>query len=58
VGRIVGETLLGLLRADPLSYLHAAPNWTPELPVRSGQARDFDMVDLLAFAVPEQARRF
>lgn len=33
-GRIVGETLLGLLRADPQSYLNLEPTWTPTLPTR------------------------
>lgn len=57
-GRIVGETLLGLLRADPQSYLQRQPTWVPTLPTRSGDPRGFDMVDLLAYAVPEQAVRF
>lgn len=57
-GRIVGETLLGLLRADPQSYLSLAPTWVPELPSRTGDAREFDMVDLLCYAVPDQAVRF
>ena len=30
-GRIVAETLIGLLRADPSSYLSAAPRFTPFL---------------------------
>jgi hypothetical protein len=30
-GRIVTETLIGLLRADPTSYLSANPRWTPFL---------------------------
>lgn len=57
-GRIVGETLLGLLRADPQSYLQLEPTWVPELPTRSGDPRQFDMVDLLTYAVPEQSTRF
>lgn len=57
-GRIVGETLLGLLRADPQSYLRIDPTWTPELPTRSGSPRDFDMADLLTYAVPDQVTRF
>lgn len=57
-GRIVGETLLGLLRADPQSYLVLDPTWVPTLPSRAGQARAFDMTDLLAHAVPDQAQRF
>lgn len=57
-GRIVGETLLGLLRADPQSYLQRQPAWVPTLPTRSGDPRSFDMVDLLTYAVPDQAVRF
>lgn len=58
-GRIVGETLLGLLRADPQSYLAVDPTWTPVLPTRTaGDPRAFDMADLLAYAVPDQATRF
>jgi hypothetical protein len=30
-GRIVTETLIGLLRADPTSYLSVNPRWTPFL---------------------------
>jgi hypothetical protein len=30
-GRIVTETLIGLLRADSTSYLNANPGWTPFL---------------------------
>ncbi len=57
-GRIVAETLLGLLRGDPASYYSSQPTWTPTLPSRSGNPRDFDMVDLLSFAAPNQAQRF
>ena len=28
-GRIVAETLIGLIYADPFSYLAQDPNWTP-----------------------------
>jgi hypothetical protein len=42
-GRIVAETLLGLLWADGHSYLRQAPNWAPP-DIRS-------MGDLLAFAL-------
>jgi hypothetical protein len=31
-GRIVAEVLIGLLRADPASYLGAQPDWEPDLP--------------------------
>ena len=37
-GRIVAETLLGLLRSDPSSYLSQAPRWQPTLP--GGHQRD------------------
>ncbi|MCU1678456.1 MAG: myeloperoxidase thyroid peroxidase cyclooxygenase catalytic subunit [Frankiales bacterium] len=57
-GRIVGETLLGLLRADQQSYLTVDPTWLPTLPVRGTDPASFDMVDLLRFAVPDQAVRF
>jgi hypothetical protein len=45
-GRIVAEVLLGLLRADPASYLAADPNWRPTLP-HTGPV--FGLADLLAF---------
>jgi len=57
-GRIVGETLLGLLRADQQSYLTLDPTWTPTLPRRGADPLGFDMADLLLFAAPDQATRF
>ncbi len=45
---IVAEVLIGLLAADPSSYLRAAPGWTPELP--SSEPGRFTIVDLLRFA--------
>ena len=45
---LVAEVLVGLLAADPSSYLRAAPDWTPELPGR--EPGQFTMVDLLRFA--------
>jgi hypothetical protein len=57
-GRIVAETLLGLLRADPQSYLNLEPTWTPTLPARNGDPREFDAVDLLQYAAPDQGTRF
>jgi hypothetical protein len=42
-GRIVAETLLGLLWADGSSYLRQAPNWKPDT-IRS-------MGDLIHFAL-------
>ncbi len=45
---IVAEVLVGLLAADPSSYLRVAPAWKPELP--AAEPGDFTMVDLLRFA--------
>ncbi|WP_428269560.1 peroxidase family protein [Haliangium sp.] len=47
-GRIVAETLLGLLRCDPESYLRVAPAWSPTLPARYKDY--FGMSDLVAIA--------
>ena len=45
-GRIVGEVLLGLLKADALSYFNLEPHWRPEPAIApTGQ-----FVDLLKFA--------
>ncbi len=49
-GRIVGEVLIGLLQTDPACYLNAQPGWIPVLPTRTGNPRDFRMVDFLTFA--------
>jgi hypothetical protein len=43
-GRIVAEVLLGIIRADPDSYLRVAPGWTPTLPSRG---RRFSLADIL-----------
>ena len=48
-GRIVAEVLLGLLEADPSSYLRQRPDWTPELPRKD--ARTFSMADLVEFTL-------
>jgi hypothetical protein len=50
-GRIVAEVFIGLLRADPSSYLNVQPTWQP----RAGEfgARkdgEFTIMDLLRFA--------
>src|SRR5262249_53850808 len=54
-GRIVAEVILGLLRADPNSYLSYDVNWHPSLPSR--QPGDFRMVDFLTFAGVDPASR-
>ncbi|GAA0449096.1 myeloperoxidase [Paractinoplanes deccanensis] len=43
-GRIVAEVLIGLLRADPASYLSLEPDWQPVLPAREGS---FTLTDLI-----------
>jgi hypothetical protein len=45
--RIVAETLIGLLDADPGSYRTMYPQWRPTLP---GQDGTFGIVDLLRIA--------
>lgn len=48
---IVADVILGLLMADPRSYLAADPKWKPVLRNRFGQTSgDFDLADLLQFA--------
>lgn len=47
--RIVAEVFLGLLRADPSSYLSLEPTWTPTLPGASGMDGTFGLPDLVAF---------
>jgi hypothetical protein len=49
-GRIVAETLIGLLRADPTSYLSAHPEWRPTLPAAGP---GFSLADLLLLGAPE-----
>jgi len=46
-GGIVSEVLLGLLEADPSSYLRRHPAWTPELCDDGGG--DFTMLDLVRY---------
>ncbi|HEY0733476.1 MAG TPA: heme peroxidase family protein [Herpetosiphonaceae bacterium] len=46
-GRIVAEVIIGLLQADPRSYLAQNPQWRPVLGQRSGE---FGIADLLRFA--------
>ena len=45
-GRIVAEVLIGLLEADPHSYLRQAPTWQPHLGPERGR---FEMPDLVRF---------
>lgn len=47
-GYIVGEVLIGLLEADPCSYLSTDAHWNPTLP--SSQSGSFTMADLLRFS--------
>jgi hypothetical protein len=47
-GRIMAETLVGLLQRDPNSYLYLDPAWKPSLP--AANAGDFTFADLLKFA--------
>lgn len=53
-GTIVAEVLLGLLAGDPLSWINNNPIWKPTIPDADGDGK-ITMVDLLKFAVPEQA---
>lgn len=56
-GRIVGEVFIGLLQADPNSYVNAQPHWQPTLPTRTGNPEDFRMTDFLTFAGVDPASR-
>jgi hypothetical protein len=58
-GRIVAELLVGLLEADPHSYLRQWPAWTPTLRRADPAAStdDFTMIDLVAFAQDESEPR-
>jgi Animal haem peroxidase len=53
-GRLVGEVLVGLLQADPNSYLVAKPKWEPTFGSSRGS---FRMVDFLRFAGVDPASR-
>jgi hypothetical protein len=44
-GRIVGEVLIGLMQADPGSFLVLKPKWTPTL---TSAGSSFRMKDFLA----------
>ena len=43
----MAEVLVGLLEADPQSYLRQWPTWKPELP--RARVGDFTMADLVCF---------
>jgi len=47
-GRIVAEVLIGLLRADPASYLSLEPDWQPTLPAAGS---GFGLADLLTLGI-------
>jgi Animal haem peroxidase len=49
-GRLVAEVFIGLLQTDPACYLNVRPDWVPTLSTRSGNPRDFHMIDFLTFA--------
>lgn len=52
--RIVAETLVGLIEADPGSFLSIQPEWTPTLPATNVGHDDFSIADLLEFAFGER----
>lgn len=47
--RIVAEVLLGMLEADPESYISVDPGWRPTLPDADGDG-NFSMADIVAFS--------
>ncbi|MGH8611185.1 MAG: peroxidase family protein [Gammaproteobacteria bacterium] len=56
-GRIVGEVFIGLLQTDPKSYVNVQPQWVPTLPTKTGNPKDFRMIDFLTFAGVDPASR-
>jgi hypothetical protein len=48
-GRIMAETLVGLLQRDPNSYLYLDPSWKPGPPIAPTTGK-FTFVDLLQYA--------
>jgi hypothetical protein len=48
-GRIMAETLVGLLQRDPNSYLYLNAAWKPAPPI-APKTGEFGFVDLLKFA--------
>jgi hypothetical protein len=53
-GRIVAEVMLGLLRADPNSYLNAHPGWLPSL---GASGNGYQIADFFRFAGVDPASR-
>jgi len=50
-GRIVAQVMLGLLRADPTSYLTTRPSWRPHMTGSGGSTGgDYQIADFLRFA--------
>jgi Animal haem peroxidase len=51
-GRIVAETLIGLLVADSHSYVNQFPKWKPEPPI-AGLKKSFTMGDFIKYALAQ-----
>jgi hypothetical protein len=51
-GRIVGEVLIGIIQADPESFLAVEGSWTPSLPAR--EEGRFGLADILAPPVSDR----
>ena len=56
-GRIVTEVLIGLLRADPASYLGQEPLWQPTLPTAEARFTLADLINLSLAGVVAGHRR-
>ena len=55
---LVGEMMLGILAADPFSFLRTDPTWEPVLPLQNARApADWRIADLLPYAVPADGRK-
>jgi hypothetical protein len=50
-GRMVAEVLIGLLAADPLSYLGIFPTWEPTLPSRTPGS--YTLTDIINLGLPD-----
>jgi hypothetical protein len=48
--RIIAEVFIGLLQADPSSYVNVQRTWRTSVPTTSGKPEDFQMADFLTFA--------